>query len=99
MTPQAPVRRRPVFAISGWLMLVLLFLPTLRVCSDPTAPIEFPPTYFVYVGSIIAAFGAWSRSRRARHVTVVVLFAMWIAAVDLIGVGVISWANVTIAAI
>ena len=23
MTPEAPLRRRPVFAISGWLMLVL----------------------------------------------------------------------------
>jgi peptidoglycan/LPS O-acetylase OafA/YrhL len=97
MTSQAP--RRPVFAISGWLMLVLLFLPTLRVCNDPTAPIEFPPAYFIYVGSIVAAIGAWSRSRRTRHVVVVVLFALWIVALDLIAVGVIAGGNVMIGAI
>ena len=49
MTEEDTVRRRPLLAIPGWLLFGCLFLPTLRVCGDPTMPLEFPPSYAVYL--------------------------------------------------
>jgi len=66
--PSAAPRRRPVTAISGWLLFVCLFLPTLRVCGTPTAPIEFPPTYGVYLGALAIGIAAISLSLRVRRI-------------------------------
>ena len=77
-SPPVP-RRRPVVAVSGWVLFVCLFLPTLRVCSSPTAPIEFPPCYAVYLGAIaiaVAALSASLRTRRGAHAT---LLGLWFA--------------------
>ena len=49
------VRRQPLLAIPGWLLFGCLFLPTLRVCGDPTMPLEFPPSYVVYLGGLVVA--------------------------------------------
>lgn len=77
--PPPPVRRRPLVAISGWLLFVCLFLPTLRVCSSPSAPIEFPPSYAVYFGAVAIAIGAMSASQRIRRRAHAVLLGLWFA--------------------
>ena len=78
--PPPPVpRRRPVVAISGWILFVCLFLPTLRVCSSPSAPIEFPPSYAVYLGAIAIAVAALSRSLRTRRGAHATLLGLWFA--------------------
>src|SRR5690606_7975383 len=65
---EAPVpRRRPFIAVSGWLLLLCLFLPTLRVCGKPTLPIEFPPTYVGYLGAAVIAVFAVARRPRTRQ--------------------------------
>jgi len=70
-------KRRPSVVGAGLLVVVCLFLPTLRVCGEPTAPIEFPPLYFVYVGSaIIAYFGMSPALRRARN-AIAGWFLLW----------------------
>lgn len=77
--PLPPVRRRPLVAIPGWLLFVCLFLPTLRVCSSPSAPIEFPPAYAVYLGGIAIAVGAMSASLRVRRGAHATLLGLWFA--------------------
>jgi hypothetical protein len=77
--PPPPVRRRPLVAIPGWLLFVCLFLPTLRVCSSPSAPIEFPPSYAVYFGAVAIAIGAMSASQRVRRRAHAVLLGLWFA--------------------
>jgi hypothetical protein len=77
--PPPPVRRRPLVAIPGWMLFVCLFLPTLRVCSSPSAPIEFPPSYAVYLGAITVAVGAMSASLRIRRGAHATLLGLWFA--------------------
>jgi hypothetical protein len=79
LEPPPPVRRRPLVAIPGWLLFVCLFLPTLRVCSSPSAPIEFPPAYAVYFGAIVIAVGAMSASLRVRRGAHATLLGLWFA--------------------
>lgn len=70
-------KRRPLVVGSGLLVFVCVFLPTLRVCNDPTTPIEFPPAYIIYVGSaIIAYFGLGPRLRTVR-IWIAGWFLMW----------------------
>ncbi len=76
-----PVRRRGVLGISGWLLFACLFLPTLRVCGDPMAPIQFPPTYGVYLGGIAVAVIGFSTLRRTRQAWLVVLMALYLASI------------------
>jgi hypothetical protein len=73
------VRRRPVVALSGWVLFVCLFLPTLRVCSSPAAPIEFPPAYGVYLGAAVIGVAALAASLRVRRVAHAVLLGLWFA--------------------
>ncbi len=82
--------RRPTLAISGWTLLVCLFLPTLRVCGDPTAPIEFPPTYVLYVGSAVVGALALAQTVRARRGAFGALVVLWY--LSLAGIGV-AWAG------
>lgn len=77
--PPPASRRRPVVAVSGWLLFACLFLPTLRVCSSPSAPIEFPPCYAVYLGAIAIAVAALSASLHTRRVAHATLFGLWFA--------------------
>jgi hypothetical protein len=77
--PPPPVRRRPLVAIPGWLLFVCLFLPTLKVCSAPEAPITFPPAYAVYLGAIAIAVGAMSGSLRIRRRAHAILLGLWFA--------------------
>jgi hypothetical protein len=77
--PPPASRRRPVVGISGWILFVCLFLPTLRVCSSPSAPIEFPPAYAVYLGAIAIAVAALSSSLRTRRAAHATLFGLWFA--------------------
>ena len=65
--------------IPAWLLFVCLFLPTLRVCSSPSAPIEFPPSYVVYLGAIAIAVGAMSASLRVRRGAHATLLGLWFA--------------------
>lgn len=48
------------------MLFVCVFLPTLRVCNDPMAPIEFPPAYGVYLGALLIAAIAFARTYRRR---------------------------------
>lgn len=73
------VRRRPVVALSGWVLFVCLFLPTLRVCSSPAAPIESPPVYGVYLGAAVIGVAALAASPRVRRVAHAVLLGLWFA--------------------
>ena len=75
------VRRRGVLGISGWLLFACLFLPTLRVCGDPMAPIQFPPTYGLYLGGIAVAVIGFATLRRTREAWFVVLLALYIASI------------------
>jgi hypothetical protein len=61
------------------MLFVCLFLPTLRVCSSPSAPIEFPPSYVVYVGAIATAIAAMSASLRTRRRAHATLVGLWFA--------------------
>lgn len=79
--PPAPARRRTVLGISGWMLFVCLFLPTLRVCGDPMAPIQFPPTYGLYLGAIAVAVIGLSTVRRRRQAMFVVLLALWLTSI------------------
>ena len=64
--PEA-VRRKPLLAIPGWLLFGCLFVPTLRVCGDPTMPIQFPPSYAVYLGGLVIALLGGARLMRSRR--------------------------------
>lgn len=79
MPSSPPARRRPVVSVSGWILFVCLFLPTLRVCSSPSAPIEFPPCYAVYLGAIAIAIAALSASLRVRRGAHATLLGLWCA--------------------
>ena len=87
-----PVKRRSPLGISGVLLFVCLFLPTLRVCGDPTAPIQFPPTYGIYIGGLLIGFLAFSVVRDTRRrlfialagvylVTIGAYISIWVGAV------------------
>jgi hypothetical protein len=84
---EAPIttKRRPVLAMSGWLLFVCLFLPTLKVCGSPTAPISFPPVYGIYVGAALIALIAGSRTLRTRRVLSYVVVALTYLSVTLYG--------------
>lgn len=73
-----PVRRRGVLGMSGWMLFVCLFLPTLRVCDDPMMPIQFPPTYGVYIGGVIVAVMAFSTLRARRRVGFLALLTLYL---------------------
>jgi hypothetical protein len=55
---------RSFTAIPGVVLIVCLFLPAMRVCSEPTAPITFPPCYVAYLGGIGVIAMALARGRR-----------------------------------
>jgi hypothetical protein len=55
---------RSFTAIPGVVLIVCLFLPAMRVCGDPTAPITFPPCYVAYVGGVGVIAMALARGRR-----------------------------------
>jgi hypothetical protein len=76
-----PVKRRSPLGISGVLLFVCLFLPTLRVCGDPTAPIQFPPTYGVYLGGLLVGILGFSVARRVRRGMFLGLAAIYIASI------------------
>ncbi|MDX2088719.1 MAG: hypothetical protein SFX73_12760 [Kofleriaceae bacterium] len=75
----SPPRRRPVLGISGWVLFVCLFLPTVRVCGDPTAPIEFPPVYGAYLGGLAVGIAAFSLSLRVRRISLGLTVGMYVA--------------------
>jgi len=79
-------RRQPILGISGWMIAVCLFLPTLRVCGDATAPIEFPPTYVIYVGGIAIAIGAMARTTAGKKAAFTALVWLWLLTAAVIGV-------------
>lgn len=72
------VRRRGVLGISGWLLFACLFLPTLRVCNDPVMPIQFPPTYGVYIGGVLVAMIGFSTLRRRRRQMLLAVHALYL---------------------
>lgn len=107
-----PVRRRSPLGVSGLLLFACLFLPTLRVCGDPMMPVQFPPTYGVYLGGLLVGFLGFSVARRTRRnvfyalVTIYILTAgvwlsLWIGAVttEIAGfiVGALSLAGLVLA--
>jgi hypothetical protein len=55
---------RSFTAIPGVVLIVCLFLPAMRVCGNPTAPITFPPCYVVYLGGVGVVAMALARGRR-----------------------------------
>jgi hypothetical protein len=57
-------RARRLVAVPGVVLLVCLFLPAMRVCNDPTAPIESPPCYAAYLGGIGIVIIAFARRKR-----------------------------------
>lgn len=75
-TESPPVRRRSALGVSGWLLFACLFLPTLRVCGDPMMPIQFPPTYGVYLGGLLIGFLGFAtlRSRRGLFVALSAIY-------------------------
>ena len=86
-----PVRRRSPLGVSGLLLFACLFLPTLRVCGSPMMPVQFPPTYGVYIGGLLVGILGFSLLRRTRRnvfyalVTIYILTAgvflsLWIGA-------------------
>ena len=76
---QLAVRRRSALGVSGWLLFVCLFLPTLRVCGDPMMPIQFPPTYGVYLGGLLIGILGFATLQRTRRNLFVGLSALYIA--------------------
>ncbi len=76
-----PVRRRGVLGISGWMLFACLFLPTLRVCGDPMMPIQFPPTYGVYICAIFVAMIGFSTLRESRRRILIGIQGIYLASV------------------
>ena len=76
-----PVKRRSPLGVSGLLLFACLFLPTLRVCGDPTAPIQFPPTYGIYIGGLLVGILAFSVVRRTRRNLMIALAGIYIASI------------------
>lgn len=87
---QLPQRRKPLVAGTGWLLFVCAFLPTLRVCSDPMAPYQFPPVYVVHLGAAVLAVIATVRALRTRRAWFTVWFLLWFATA-------ITWAGLFLA--
>ncbi|MBL9013650.1 MAG: hypothetical protein JNL83_05720 [Myxococcales bacterium] len=75
------MKRRSPLGISGVLLFMCLFLPTLRVCGDPTAPIQFPPTYGIYIGGLLVGFLGFSVVRQVRRNLMIGLAGIYIASV------------------
>ncbi|MBA3461759.1 MAG: hypothetical protein H0T46_17475 [Deltaproteobacteria bacterium] len=75
------VRRRSALGVSGWLLFVCLFLPTLRVCGDPMLPVQFPPTYGVYLGGLLVGILGFATLHRTRRGLFVGLSALYMASV------------------
>jgi len=71
------LRRQPLLAVPGWVLFVCLFLPTLRVCDDPTIPLEFPPSYAVYLGGMVIGIFATSTVMRSRQRAFAALYTLW----------------------
>ena len=71
------VQRQPLLAVPGWLLFVCLFLPTLRVCGDPMMPLQFPPSYAVYLGGLVVALIAGARLLQTRQRAFTVLLTLW----------------------
>lgn len=88
-----------MFGLSAWVMVLLAFVPTLRVCGTPTSPYEFPPAYFIHAGSLVAGIVAFAATLHARKIAWLVLVAIWLCALGLVGVGIASEAGVGAAAI
>lgn len=86
--PRLPPRR--LFGVSSLLVVVLLFLPTLKVCGDPTAPIEFPPVYFPYVCSVLLGVAAFAGTARVRKVLSLIALALWGVAAALVADGALT---------
>ncbi len=78
---ERPVKRRSPLGVSGVLLFACLFLPTLRVCGDPTAPIQFPPTYGIYLAGLLIGFLGFSVRRRVRRNVFLGLAAIYIGSV------------------
>lgn len=76
-----PVRRRGVLGISGWMLFACLFLPTLRVCGDPMMPLQFPPTYGVYIGGVLVAVIGFTTLHRRREYLLVALLGIYLASI------------------
>jgi hypothetical protein len=93
-TEPLPLRRRSLLGISGWMLVVCLFLPTLRVCSDPVMPISFPPTYVIYFGGIIVGIIGFSTVHRTRRTGLLWLFGLWMITLFVIAA---IWAGAVIA--
>lgn len=74
-----PVRRRGVLGISGWMLFACLFLPTLRVCGDPMMPVQFPPTYGVYICGILVAVIGFSTLRESRRRALIGIQGIYLA--------------------
>ncbi len=55
---------RTFTAIPSVVLIICLFLPALRVCGHPEAPITFPPCYAAYLGGIGTLILAFARQRR-----------------------------------
>lgn len=70
-------RRKPFIAAPGWLLFVCLFLPTLRVCGDPMAPLSFPPAYVVHLGALVLGVLAIQRVLAARRAWFSAWFTLW----------------------
>jgi hypothetical protein len=77
MSEPARMRRQPLLAIPGWLLFVCLVLPTLRVCGDPMVPLQFPPSYAVYLGGAVIAISATSLFLRTRQRAFTIGITLW----------------------
>jgi hypothetical protein len=54
---------RALTSIPGIVLVLCVFLPAMRVCGHPTAPIAVPPCYAAYFGGIGVAIFALARRR------------------------------------
>jgi hypothetical protein len=57
-------RARGLLSVPGVVLLACLFLPAMRVCNEPTAPISFPPCYGAYFGGIGILIMAFANRKR-----------------------------------
>lgn len=77
ITEPESVPRQPLLAIPGWLLFACLALPTLSVCGDPMVPLQFPPSYAVYLGGLVIALIGGARLVRSRRHAFSVLLGLW----------------------
>jgi hypothetical protein len=73
---------RTFAAIPSVVLVICVFLPALRVCGEPTAPITYPPFYAPYFGALGIALLALVRRRK-----LVKLGAAFTIVLDLVTVG------------